>query len=97
MTREVARYADVAMYRAKPLEDAADEDGRITPRVHLVSMTADPLRVMAAAAQLYAGEPVYSPATVSKSTALRWLADMTKTRLQAPLEFIDLHFLLEGA
>jgi flavin-dependent thymidylate synthase len=64
--------------------------------VTLISMTSNPLRVMAAASELYAGRIVRSPGDISRTKAEEWLRDMTKTALQAPLEFIDLHFLLEG-
>jgi flavin-dependent thymidylate synthase len=83
------------MYDAEPNE-LAMAGIAVKPQVYLVSMTADPLRVMAAASELYAGRVVTDPDSVSRETAERWLADMTKTKLQAPLEFIDLHFLLEG-
>jgi flavin-dependent thymidylate synthase len=93
--KEIAQYADVAMYDAAP-NIGAQQGGLVEPRVHLVSMTAQPLRVMAAASELYAGRIVTDPFSVSDTTALRWLADMTRTKLQAPLEFIDLHFFFEG-
>jgi flavin-dependent thymidylate synthase len=93
MTREVQRWADVSMYKAIPI---ADELTPVMPTVHLVSMTDNPLRTMAAAAELYAGKHIFDPGSVSKKTAIDWFRDMTKTRLQAPLEFIDLHFILRG-
>jgi flavin-dependent thymidylate synthase len=76
------------MYRA--------EDGDVTPRVTLISMTQDPLRVMAAATELYRGRVVHDPAEISREVAEHWLEDMTKTTLSAGLEFIDFHFLIEN-
>jgi flavin-dependent thymidylate synthase len=90
------------MYDAAPVNEAGgplhpgDEDQTIHPVVTLVQMTPYPLRTMAAAAELYRGEVVRNPADVSKERALSWWQDMTRTRLQAPLEFIDLHFLIEN-
>jgi flavin-dependent thymidylate synthase len=92
---DVVRYADVAMYQAQHNE-AADRGEMVLPQVHLVSMTANPLRVMAAAAELYAGRIIKSPDEIEEETARKWFSDMTRTALQAPLEFIDLHFLIEG-
>ena len=92
---EIARYADVAMYPAVPNE-MANQGLDVEPQVFLISMTPDPLRVMAAAAELYAGRPVHDVNEVSRKTAEKWFVDMTKTALQAPLEFIDLHFMFEG-
>lgn len=92
---EVARFADVAMYPAAP-DELAEAGELIRPQVTLVSMTANPVRVMAAASELYAGRVIHDPREISRETSERWLRDMTKTALQAPLEFIDLHFLFEG-
>ena len=90
---QVVRYADEAMYRATPLTEPGEP---VTPRVTLVSMTANPLRVMAAASQLYKGDVVSNPDEIPVELARAAFHDMTKTTLQAPLEFIDLHFLIEG-
>jgi flavin-dependent thymidylate synthase len=70
--------------------------GDVEPQVTLISMTANPLRVMAAASELYAGHVIRDPGDVPRHVAEMWLGDMTRTALQAPLEFIDLHFLFEG-
>lgn len=93
--KEIARYADVAMYDAQP-NPVAQCDLPVEPLVYLVSMTPKPIQAMAAASELYAGRIVIDPAEVPKDKALSWLDDMTRTKLQAPLEFIDLHFLFEG-
>jgi flavin-dependent thymidylate synthase len=90
----IQRWADPAMFAATPLERKEGE--MLKPRATLVSMTANPLRVMAAASEMYQGRVVRDPGTVSRSTALEWLDSATKNKLQAPLEFIDLHFLLEN-
>jgi flavin-dependent thymidylate synthase len=90
---EVARFADVAMFEATPL---SDDKGQVHPRVTLISMTPDPLRVMAAAAEMYGGGVIHNASRVPRPIAEEWFADMTRTKLKAPLEFINLHFLIEG-
>jgi flavin-dependent thymidylate synthase len=91
---EIARYADVAMYKAEAME--RDEQRGVMPKVTLISATPMPLRTMAAATGLYAGKVYRHPADVPESIAITALDDMTKTALKAGLEFIDFHFLLEG-
>jgi flavin-dependent thymidylate synthase len=92
---QVVRWADRAMFRAEPDPEAlAGEE--VTPRVVLISMTPDPLRVMAAAAEMYKGHVARSGDVIDQNTALFWWDEMTKTKLHAPLEFIDLHFMIEG-
>lgn len=93
--KEIRRWADEAMYFAEP-DQSVGVLGHVEPCVTLVSMTQDPLRVMAAATELYRGRVVRDPSEISRETAKLWLADMTKTTLSAGLEFIDLHFLFEG-
>jgi flavin-dependent thymidylate synthase len=68
----------------------------VEPQVTLISMTRDPLRVMAAASDLYRGEPRHSPDEISQAMAERWLNEMGWTALQTPLEFIDVHLFFEG-
>lgn len=94
MRTDIARFADVAMYKATPL---AGEGKQLTePRVTVISMTPNPLRVMAAAAEQYRGIPVHDPRDIDRTTATNWFRDMSVTKLQAPLEFIDIHLYLEG-
>lgn len=94
MTGEVQRWADVAMYQAEPMP--TDYAGVVRPRVHLQYMTPDPLRQLAGAAELYRGKTVYEWAKLDVDTAQLWLREMTKTKLGAPLEWIDIHLLFEG-
>jgi flavin-dependent thymidylate synthase len=88
-----ARYADVAMYTAQPIS----EDGEtVRTKVTIVSMTANPLRVMAAASELYQGGVYSDPYLIGRSKALEWLDGFRKSKISAPLEFINLHFFIEG-
>jgi flavin-dependent thymidylate synthase len=91
--REVARYADVAMYERKPMDQDREE---LRPCVTMSHMTRNPLRVMAAAAELYRGNVIQNPNDIDQDTARFWLKEMTKTKLGAPLEFIDFTFLFEN-
>jgi flavin-dependent thymidylate synthase len=89
----VAKYADEAMFTAVPI---GNQGKPVEPKVTLVSMTANPLRTLAAASEMYQGRPVSDPSAVSRTLALEWFAASQKNKLQAPLEFIDLHFLIEN-
>jgi flavin-dependent thymidylate synthase len=92
-SRLPARWADVAMYSAPPLVEPGD---KITPRVSLVSMTRNPLRVMAAAAETYQGGVYRDPATVTHAQCMKWLNGFKDSAITAPLEFVSLHFYFEG-
>jgi flavin-dependent thymidylate synthase len=91
--REVIKWADPAMYPAMPLTYGSDP---VRPRVTLISMTANPLRVMAAASEMYQGGVYHDPATITHDQAMKWLDGFRKSKISAPLEFINLHFLIEG-
>jgi flavin-dependent thymidylate synthase len=91
---ELARWADEAMYSATPMD--LEHGQNVQPHVKLISMTANPLRVMAAAAQLYRGDVVDDAKDIPRAIANDWVNDMNRTKLQAPLEFIDLHLLIGG-
>jgi flavin-dependent thymidylate synthase len=93
-SKEVQRWADIAMYEATPL--ALDPGELVKPRVTLTFMTPDPLRVMGASSELYLGNVMHDVEDCDSDTALRWLTDMTKTKLSTPLELIDFVFLFEG-
>jgi flavin-dependent thymidylate synthase len=86
-------WADPAMYRAKPMSEHGDP---VRPKVTLISMTPNPLRVMAAASELYQGGVYNDPRYIEREQALNWLDGFRKSKISAPLEFISLHFLIEG-
>ena len=87
---EVARYRDPAQFVAAPI------DATIGPRVYLLSMNPDPLGSVAAACKMYRGEVVRNLSEVTDAERVMYLGEMQKTKLQAPLEFVKFHFLLEG-
>jgi flavin-dependent thymidylate synthase len=90
MTRELQKYADVAMFKAAPINA---ESG---PRVQLLSCNNDPLGTIASAAKMYKGEYVESLAQISDEERRHYLADVRKNVLAAPLEFVNFHFLISG-
>jgi flavin-dependent thymidylate synthase len=89
-SKEIARFADVAMFKAEPIDIQAG------PQVHLLWMTPDPLGAIAAACKMYKGEVVRDLATVTDAERLEYLEQITKTKLKAPFEFVKFHFLIEG-
>ncbi len=92
--KKVSRYADEAMFTATPLSKGEGEP--LHPVVTVISMTPNPLRVLGAASEMYQGRPVHNPSDVSQELALYWFRSATKNKLQAPLEFIDIHMLIEN-
>lgn len=88
----MTKYVDKAMFEAAPMEEGAIE----APRVHLVSATPDPLGAIAAACRMYEGKPTYSLADITDDERRHCWGEVHKTHLLAPLEFVDLHFFIEG-
>lgn len=89
----VAKWSDEAMFPAVPLVEKGEA---VTPKVTLLSMTQNPLRIMAAASEMYNGLPIRDPNFISRETAIEWLDGFRKSQISAPLEFISIHFLIEG-
>lgn len=89
------QWADKAMFEAAPMQ-TDKVNGTVVPRVHLVSATPDPLGAIAAACRMYEGKPTYSLADVSDDERRHYWEQVGKTHLKAPLEFVDLHFFIEG-
>ena len=89
-TKAVMRYGDAAMYAAEPLRA---EDG---PKLYLLSMTLDPLGSIAAACKMYKGEVVRNLADITDDERLEYFAQVMKTKLKAPFEFVKFHFMIEG-
>lgn len=94
ISKDVQRYADVAMYDAEPVE--RNEDGSVTPKVYLLSMTADPLGVIAAGSMMYEGKVVRSLADVTHEDRHHYYEQIMNTHLKAPFELVDFHFMIEG-
>lgn len=92
--KEVVRYADVAMYDAEPMERNAA--GGVTPKVYLLNMTPDPLGAIAAPCFMYEGRVVKDLSEITDGERRDKFAQVQKTHLKAPFEFVDFHFMLEG-
>jgi flavin-dependent thymidylate synthase len=88
----VTRYADASMYPAAPMRATL-------PKVTVITATPDPLGVIAAVSRMYKGLPFYDASDLRRITNAErrevW-QDMSQTTLDTPLEFIKLHFLVEG-
>lgn len=84
------RWADRAMFKAEPIKP---EEG---PKVYLLWMTPDPLGAIAAACKMYKGEVVRDLSTITDEERLEYLAQVNRTKLKAPFEFVQFHFMIEG-
>jgi len=96
MTKDIQRFADAAMFTAEPMRAGRDADGNIVPSVTLLAMNPDPLGAIAAACKMYKGEVVYNLQDVTDDERREFFEQVQHTHLQAPLEFVNFHFLLEG-
>lgn len=85
----IERYVDPAMYPAAPMEEK-------TPKVHLLSMSGDPLGEIASACRMYKGETTKSLGEITDEERMHYWAQVGETHLKAPLEFVKLHFFFEG-
>lgn len=91
---DIVQYGDKAMFKAQPIQREAG--ARVTPRVSLLSATADPLGSLAAGFLMYGGQHVYDLQEITDEQR-RWAwEESLKTHLKAPWEFIDLQFMIEG-
>jgi len=91
---DVIRWADAAMYESQPI--LKEEGARVTPRVFLLNSTPDPLGKLAVDMLMYKGEPVYSQQDVTDEQRVWAWDELSKTRLNTPLEGINMHFMIEG-
>jgi flavin-dependent thymidylate synthase len=86
---EVSTYVDKAMYEAEPMDVTL-------PRVTLLSVTPDPLGAIAAFAFMYKGRVIRDLEELTQADRM-WAGDQANaTHLKAPLEAVDLHFMVEG-
>lgn len=90
---DVQRWADPAMFQAERMDIG---EGEVVPRVYLLSMTPDPLGSIAAMAKMYKGEVVRDLETITDEERRHFWEEIKKTHLKAPLEAVDLHFMIEG-
>lgn len=88
----LTNYVDKAMFEAQPISQKAQE----RPIVHLLSATPDPLGVLAAACLIYEGAAIHNLRDITDKQRVFYFDDIWNTTLQAPLEDIDFHFVVEG-
>jgi flavin-dependent thymidylate synthase len=86
---DVSTYVDKSMFPAEPIE-------RLSPSVRLLNATPDPLGSIAAACRMYEGKRTISLGDISDKERERYWEQVQKTHLKAPMEFVDLHFFIEG-
>lgn len=86
---DVTQWADEAMFKAEEMESTH-------PKVYLLSATPDPLGAIASACMIYEGRVVRDLAEITDDQRRHYWGEVQKTHLKAPLEFVDLHFMIEG-
>ena len=91
---EVIKSGDKQQYAAEPHQ--GDPDKGVEPKVTLLWMTPDPLGAIASFNAMYSGRVVRDLSEITDDDRYQALADVQKTHLQAPLETIKMHFLIEG-
>lgn len=96
MTSELRKWGDEQQYDVAPMQAPYDETTGVLPKVHLLSMSADPLGEIASACLMYEGKPVYSLADITDDQRRHYWEQARATHLRAPLEYVHFHFMLEG-
>jgi len=92
-TTALRNWGDDQQYDAEP--HFTGPNG-VQPKVTLLSMSPDPLGVLAAFCAMYEGRVVRDLNEITGYDRQRALSDVQQTHLKAPLESVKVHFLLEG-
>lgn len=92
----IERWGDSQQYHAEPHDNYAGETKGVQPSVTLLWMTPDPLGAVAAMCAMYEGRVVRSLEEVTDEDRRRYWEQVQQTHLKAPLEAIELHFMVEG-
>jgi flavin-dependent thymidylate synthase len=85
----VTRYVDASMFPAEPM-------WATLPTVKVVSATPDPLGVIAAVCLMYQGKSCWNTAMIADDERRHYWEQMKVTTLDTPLEFVKIHFFIEG-
>lgn len=88
--KEIRKWQDEAMFEAEAL------DSETGPTARVVSCNFDPLGSIAFAALGYTGKFGQSLADITDEQRRHFLSEMEKTAIAAPLEFVDVHFVVSG-
>jgi hypothetical protein len=94
-SKEIAKFADVAMFQAENHGDVDLTTG-VVPKVSLLWMTPDPLGAIAAMAAMYEGRVIRDMSDLSLVDRVKYFDDVLSTHLDTPLEAVKFHFLYEG-
>lgn len=86
---DVTKYVDASMYPAQPMPN-------LLPTVYVVSATEDPLGSIAAVCMMYEGRPVADRSVITDDERRWYWLQMKNTVLNAPLEFVNIHLMVEG-
>ncbi len=86
--KEVQKWADSAMFKA--------EESTPGPTAILIQGTPDPLGSIVAFSAMYTGKVIRSKRDVTDDERRYHLEEMRKTKLKAPLEAVNLHWMIEG-
>jgi flavin-dependent thymidylate synthase len=89
MKEELSTYVDKSMYPAEPTTE-------VMPRVTLLSATPDPLGALGAMCAMYEGRVIRDLGELSDEDRRRYWEQVQLTHLKAPMEAIDLHFMVEN-
>lgn len=95
MTDELVKWGDAQQYHAEP-HDNYDPQYGVVPSVTLLWMTPRPLDAIAAMSEMYKGNVIRNLDEITSAVAEKALEDVQQTHLQAPLEAVKLHFMIEG-
>lgn len=86
---EVSTWVDKAMYEAEPMATTL-------PEVCVLSVSRDPLGSIAAACRMYEGKGTRILSQITDDERRHYWGEVSKTHLKAPLEFVHMHFFLQG-
>jgi thymidylate synthase (FAD) len=90
VSKDVQKWADVAMFKAAPIDPEAG------PQVQLLSCNNDPLGTIAATTLMYEGKSVQSLSAITDEQRRYYLGQIQRSVLAAPLEFVNFHFIISG-
>lgn len=94
--KDIIKWGDAQQFHAEPPANWSDEYG-VLPSVHMLWMTPDPLYAIAAMSEMYKGHVVRDLlADLTFREVDEALIDVQQTHLQAPLEAVKLHFMIDG-
>lgn len=93
---QLVNWGDDQQYDAEPHSNYQGPGKGVLPTVKVISMTEDPLGVVAAMNAMYSGRVVRDLRELTVDDRIKALEDVQQTHLKAPLESIKIHMLVEG-